>query len=69
MFRLFINLSSEIVHKKCHRMSNNFVAMTGIFVIFHFLDFHLLATIGHQNKYNKLKIYCLRVNVKFEYIC
>ena len=63
MLRFFINLSSEIVHKKFHRISTNIVAMTAIFVIYHFLDFHLLATIGHQNKYDILKIYCLRVTV------
>ena len=63
MLRLFINLSSEIVYKKFHRISTNIVAMTAILVIFFFLDFHLLATIGHQNKYYDLKIYCLRVTV------
>ena len=54
--RLFINLGSEIVHKKFHRISTNIVAMTAILVFSYFLDFHLLATIGHQNKYNNLNI-------------
>ena len=39
MLRLFINLSSEIVYKKFHRISTNIVAMTAILVIFTFWIF------------------------------
>ena len=57
ILRLFINSSSEIVNKKFHIISTNIVAMVAFYVFFYFLDFNLLATIGHQNKYNNTKIH------------